>query len=224
VAVSIVELFRKCLAEYVGTFLLVFAGTSAIVVNDLSAGAITPLGIGLVFGLAVAGMIYAVGDISGAHINPAVTIGLWYAKRFNGKQVAPYLLSQIAGALSASAVVYLLFATHPTLGATVPSGTAIESFGLEALMTWLLMLTVISLIAGSRRKGIVAGAVGLVVGLEAWIGGPISGASMNPARSIGPAAFSGHVSELWIYIVAPVVGACLAVVCCRCVKDSGCCG
>lgn len=222
--VGVFDTVRKFLAEFVGTFLLVFAGTSAIVVNDLSSGAITQLGIGLIFGLAVAAMIYAIGDISGAHINPAVTIGLWYANRFDGNQVAPYLLSQIAGALSASAVVALLFATHPTLGATVPSGTAAESFGLEALMTWLLMLTVITLVAGSRGKGMVAGAVGLVVGLEAWLGGPISGASMNPARSIGPALFSGHLAELWIYILAPIVGACLAVVCCRCVNNRECCG
>ncbi len=163
-------MMRRCAAEYLATF-LVLAGTSAIVVNDLNNGAITPFGIGLAFGLAVAAMIYAIGDISGAHINPAVTIGLWYAKRFDGKHVAPYLWSQIAGALSASAMVHLLFATHPTLGATAPSGTSAESFGLEALMTGLLMLTVIALVAGSRSKGIVAGAVGLVVGVEAWLAG-----------------------------------------------------
>jgi aquaporin Z len=113
---------RRCAAEYLGTFLLVLAGTAAIVVNDFSNGAITPLGIGVVFGLAVAAMIYALGDISGAHINPAVTIGLWYAKRFDGTRVVPYLMSQVAGALSGSAVIYLVFATHPTLGATLPSG------------------------------------------------------------------------------------------------------
>jgi aquaporin Z len=215
---------RRYLAEYLGTFLLVLAGTVAIVINDLTNGAITQLGIGLVFGLAVAAMIYAVRDISGAHINPAVTIGLWYAKRFDRKQVAPYVLSQIAGALSASALVSVWFATHPTLGATLPSGTAAESFGLEALMTWLLMLTVISLAAASRSKGIVAGAVGLVVGLEAWLGGPISGASMNPARSVGPAVFSGQLGDLWIYILGPILGACLAVAACRSVRDPGCCG
>jgi aquaporin NIP len=218
------DMIRKCTAEYLGTFLLVLAGTTAIVVDDLSGGAITQLGIALVFGLAVAAMIYVVGDISGAHINPAVTIGMWYAKRFDGKQVGPYVVSQIAGALSASAVVALLFTTHPTLGATVPSGTSAASFGLEALMTWLLMLTVITLVAGSRSKRVVAAAAGLVVGLEAWVGGPISGASMNPARSIGPAVFSGHLTELWIYILAPIIGACLAIVCCRCVKDGECCG
>lgn len=215
---------RKYVAECLGTFLLVLAGTAAIVVNDLSQGAITQLGIGLVFGLAVAAVIYAVGDVSGAHINPAVTVGLWYAKRFDRKQVAPYVLSQIAGALSASAMVALAFATHPTLGATVPSGTPAQSFALEALMTWLLMLTVITLVVGARSKGIAAVAVGLVVGLEAWLGGPISGASMNPARSIGPAVFSGHLSELWIYILAPIIGACLAIAVCRRVSDVGCCG
>lgn len=215
---------RRVAAEYAGTFLLVLAGTSAIVANDLSSGAVTQLGIGVVFGLAVAALIYALGDISGAHINPAVTVGLWYAKRFDGKEVPAYLLSQTAGALSASGLMCLFFTAHPTLGATRPSGASAASFGLEALMTWLLMLTVITLAAGSRRKGVVAVAVGLVVGLEAWLGGPISGASMNPARSIGPAVWSGHVAELWIYILAPVIGACLAVVCCRCIRDRGCCG
>jgi aquaporin Z len=138
--------------------------------------------------------------------------------------VGPYVVSQIAGALSASAVVALLFAQHPTLGATSPSGTSAESFGLEVLMTWLLMLTVITLVAGFRSKAMVAGVVGLVVGLEAWIGGPISGASMNPARSLGPAVVSGQLTELWIYILAPIAGAWLAIVCCRCVKGSQCCG
>jgi aquaporin Z len=218
------DMIRKCAAEYLGTFLIVFAGTGAIVVNDLSRGAVTQLGIALVFGVAVAATIYAVGDISGSHINPAVTIGLWCAKRFDGRHVGPYVVSQIAGALSASAVVALLFAQHPTLGATLPSGKSAESFGLEILMTWFLMLTVITLVAGFRSKAMVAGVVGLVVGLEAWIGGPISGASMNPARSLGPAVVSGQLTELWIYILAPIAGAWLAIVCCRCVKGSQCCG
>lgn len=214
----------KYLSEYVGTFLLVFAGTSAIVLNDVSGGAVTNLGIALVFGLAVAGIIYAFGDLSGAHINPAVTIALWHARRFDGKEVIPYVSSQLAGALSASAVVYLLFATHPTLGATLPSGTSTESFTIETLMTFLLVLTVITTVAGSQRKGTVAVAVGSVVGLEAWFAGPISGASMNPARSIGPALLSGHLGDLWIYIAAPIIGAWLAIVCCRCAKAGGCCG
>jgi aquaporin Z len=215
---------RKYLSEYVGTLLLVLAGTCAIVVNDASGGAVTNFGIAVVFGLAVAAMIYVFGDISGAHINPAVTIGLWCARRFGGNEVLPYVASQIAGALSASAIVSLLFATHPTLGATQPTGTSAGSFVIETLMTFLLMLTVITLIAVSQRKGIMAAAVGGVVGLEAWFAGPISGASMNPARSIGPALVSGHVEGLWIYIAAPIIGACLAIGCCRCVRKTGCCG
>jgi aquaporin Z len=215
---------KKFVAEYIGTFILVFAGTSAIVVNDLSGGAVTHVGISLVFGLVVAAMIYTLGDISGAHINPAVTIGFWYAKRFPGKEVIPYLSSQIFGAISASVVVYLLFLGHPTLGATLPSGTPAQSFTLEMLLTFILMLTVINVATGAKEKGIMAGvAVGSVVGLEALFAGPISGASMNPARSIGPALLSGHLAALWIYVLAPVAGACLAIVCCRCIREKECC-
>jgi aquaporin Z len=215
---------RKVIAEYFGTFLLVFAGTSAIVLNDLTGGAVTGVGIAVVFGLAVAAVIYAFGHVSGAHINPAVTIAFWYAKRFDGRHIIPYLLSQVSGALSASVAVYLLFPMHPTLGATVPSGTWGESFLLETLMTFLLVLTVITLVAGSQRQGVVAAAVGSVVGVEAWVGGPISGASMNPARSIAPALVSHHLGSAWIYILAPLLGATLAIVCCRCVRRRGCCG
>ncbi|MFZ5876052.1 MAG: MIP/aquaporin family protein [Nitrospirota bacterium] len=214
----------KCLSEYLGTLILVFAGTSAIVVDDVTGGAVSNLGVAIVFGLAVAAMIYAFGDSSGAHINPAVTLALWYAKRFNGTDVVPYVASQIAGALSASAVVYVLFATHPTLGATRPGGTAVGSFVMETVITFFLVLTVIALVTGARRKGVVAASVGGVIGVEAWFAGPISGASMNPARSIGPALVSGQVDVLWIYIAAPIIGACLAVVCCRHAREQGCCG
>jgi aquaporin Z len=215
---------KKYITEYIGTFILVFAGTSAIVVNDLSGGVVTHVGIALVFGLVVAAMIYTLGDISGAHINPAVTLAFWYAKRFQGKEVLPYLLSQILGAITASVVVYLLFVGHPTLGATLPSGPSMQSFALELLLTFILMLTIINVATGSKEKGITAGvAVGSVVGFEALFAGPISGASMNPARSIGPALLSGHIAALWIYVLAPVIGACLAIVCCRCIREKDCC-
>ncbi len=215
---------KKCIAEYIGTFVLVFSGTSAIVVNDLSDGRVTHVGIAMVFGLVVAAMIYTLGDISGAHLNPAVTIGFWCAKRFPRKNVIPYILSQILGAVSASLLVYLLFLNHETFGATLPSGTQGQSFILELVLTFILMLTIINVSSEAKEKGIIAGlAIGSVVGLEALFAGPISGASMNPARSIGPALLSGHFNSLWLYIVAPILGACLAIVCCRCVREKECC-
>lgn len=217
-------MLKKCIAEYIGTFILVFAGASAIVVNDLSGGTITHVGIAMVFGLVVASVIYTIGDISGAHINPAVTIAFWYAKRFPGEAVLPYITSQVLGALSASIIVYALFLTHDTLGATVPSGSSSQSFILEVVLTFILMLTIINVATGAKEKGIIAGvAIGSVVGLIALFAGPISGASMNPARSIGPALISGHLNELWLYIAAPIIGACLAIICCRCIREKECC-
>jgi aquaporin Z len=215
---------QKYIAEFIGTFVLVFAGTSAIVVNDISGGALTQVGIALVFGLVVASMIYTLGAVSGAHINPAVTLAFWYARRIHGKEVLPYIGSQMLGAVSASATVYLLFPYHTTLGATLPSGMAAQSFGLELLLTFILMFTIINVATNSQEKGMMAGAaIGGMVALEAMFAGPISGASMNPARSIGPALVSGQITDLWIYIIAPVVGACLAVVGCRCIRERECC-
>ena len=217
-------MLKKCAAEYIGTFVLVFAGTSAIVVNDLSGGIITHVGIAMVFGLVVASVIYTIGDISGAHINPAVTIAFWYAKRFPGEAVVPYLSSQVLGALSASILVYGLFVSHGTLGATLPTGSQSQSFILELVLTFILMLTIINVATGAKEKGIMAGvAIGSVVGLEALFAGPISGASMNPARSIGPALVSGNLKDLWLYIAAPIFGAWLAILCCRCIREEECC-
>lgn len=215
---------KKFIAEYIGTFILVFAGTSAIVVNDISGGAVTGVGIAMVFGLIVSAMIYTLGDVSGAHINPAVTLAFWYARRFPGRDVPLYMSAQVLGAVSASVVVSLLFQGHPTLGGTLPSGTALQSFVMELLLTFILMLTIINVATGAKEKGLMAGAsIGGVVALDALFGGPVSGASMNPARSIGPALVSGHLNGLWIYLIAPVIGACLAVVCCRCIREPGCC-
>ena len=216
---------KRYVAEFIGTFILVFAGTSAIVVNELSHGVVTHLGVSLVFGLVVAAMIYTLGDVSGAHINPAVTIAFWLARRFPARQLLPYIISQLAGALVASVVVCLLFGDSSTLGATIPSGSAAQSLVLEMLLTFILMLTIINVATGSSEKGVMAGmAVGGVVALGALFAGPISGASMNPARSIGPALVSGEMHMLWIYVVAPVAGACLAILCCRCIRDKQCCG
>ena len=215
---------RKLAAELLGTFALVFAGTGAIVINDQTGGTVTHVGVALTFGLIVLAMIYAVGDVSGAHLNPAVTIGFFAARRFAGRGVLPYLGSQVAGALLASLALRLLFPDNSTLGATLPAGGALQSFVLEALLTFLLMFVILSVSTGAKEKGILAGvAIGSVIALEALFAGPICGASMNPARSLAPALVSLHLGSLWIYLTAPVLGAGAGVLACRCVQEPGCC-
>src|SRR5215472_14363745 len=182
---------KKLCAEALGTFALVFAGTGAIVINESSNGAVTHVGIALTFGLIILAMIYTFGDISGAHFNPAVTIGFWAARRLPGRDVAPYIVSQCAGAILASAALRLLFPENVLLGATIPAGSEVQSFVLETILTFFLMLTILNVSTGAKEKGITAGiAVGSVIALEALFAGPISGASMNPARSLAPAVFS----------------------------------
>jgi aquaporin Z len=215
---------RKLIAELFGTFTLVFAGTGAIVVNDARDGAITHVGIALTFGLVVLAMIYAIGDVSGAHLNPAVTLGFFAARRFPGRSVLPYVASQCAGAVLASACLRFLFPTHPTLGATLPHGLPLQSFALELLLTLFLMFVILSVSTGAKEKGMMAGIpVGAVIAFEAMFAGPISGASMNPARSLAPAVVSLHLDHLWVYLLAPVLGASAAVVACRCVQEWPCC-
>ena len=215
---------KKCGAEFIGTFALVFAGTGAIVINETSGGAITHVGISLTFGLIVLAMIYTVGDISGAHLNPAVSLGFFAARRFPLREVVPYVLSQCAGAFAASGVLRFLFPQNATLGATQPAGPATQSFFLEVILTAILMFVILSVSTGAAEKGITAGiAVGAVIALEAMFAGPISGASMNPARSLAPAVVSQHLSGLWIYLLAPVIGGLLGVIGCRCVREEGCC-
>ena len=207
-----------------GTFALVFAGTGAIVINDVSGGAVTHVGVALTFGLVILAMIYTFGDISGAHFNPAVTLGFWFARRLEGTLVLPYIVSQVLGAVGASVLVRLLFRAHATLGATRPAGSVWQSFVLEAVLTFFLMLVILSVSTGAKEKGITAGiAVGAVIGLEAMFAGPICGASMNPARSLAPAVVSLQLTDLWIYLSAPILGAALAVLACRCVQTEDCC-
>ena len=216
---------KKYFAEFLGTFAIVFAGTGAVIINDVSHGAITHAGIALTFGLIVMAMIYTLGDVSGAHLNPAVTLGLFAAGRFGGGQVLPYVASQVLGALTASGLLRALFPAHATLGATLPAGPAVQSFALEVVLTALLLLVVLSVSTGAKEKGITAGlAVGAVIALEAMFAGPICGASMNPARSLAPALISGHLEHLWIYLAAPVLGALLAVPLCIGIREAGCCG
>jgi aquaporin Z len=217
-------LAKKVTSEFLGTFALVFAGTGAIVINDVSGGVVSHVGVSLTFGLVVVAMIYAFGDISGAHLDPAVTLGFFVAQRLSARHVLPYVFSQSLGAASASMVLRFLFPTHVTLGSTLPAGSAAQSFVLELLLTFFLMLVILSVSTGAKEKGITAGiAVGSVIGLEALFAGPICGASMNPARSLAPGLVSLHLETLWIYLTAPVAGALLAVLACRCVREESCC-
>jgi aquaporin Z len=212
---------KKLVAEFIGTFALVFAGTGAIVINETSGGAVTHVGIALTFGLVVLAMIYTVGDISGAHLNPAVTLGFFVARRFPLGQVLPYVASQCAGAIAASLVLRLLFPANAALGATMPTGSVAQSFFLEVILTAILMFVVLGVSTGAAEKGITAGiAIGAVIGLEALFAGPICGASMNPARSLGPALVSFKLTHLWLYLVAPVLGAGVGVLASRCVRES----
>lgn len=215
---------KQYFAELLGTFTLVFAGTGAIIINDLSGGSITHVGIALTFGLVVMTMIYTVGDVSGAHLNPAVTFGFWIARRFPLRKLLPYILSQCAGAILASATLRLLFPRHPTLGATLPTGSLGQAFVLEIILAFFLMFVIINVSHGAKEKGLMAGvAIGAMVGLEALFAGKITGASMNPARSIAPAIVSGNIKDLWLYLIAPLIGATLGILGCRCVQAKDCC-
>ena len=215
---------KRHFAEFLGTFALVFAGTGAIVIDQATAHAITHAGIALTFGLIVLAMIYTLGDVSGAHLNPAVTTAFAAAGRFPWRKVPGYLASQVLGALAASALLRVLFPASATLGATVPAGAPWQSFVLEIVLTFLLMLVILSVSTGAKEKGITAGiAIGAVIALEAMFAGPICGASMNPARSLAPALVSGHLKHLWLYLAAPVLGALLAIPACCGVREAGCC-
>ena len=215
---------RSCLAEFLGTLTLVFAGTGAIIINDIGRGSVSHVGIAATFGLVVMAMIYTLGDVSGAHLNPAVSFGFWVAGRSQGRDVFPYVVSQCAGALCASFILKLLFPQHASLGATLPSGSSSQAFVLEVLLSFFLMFVIINVSTDAKEKGLMAGvAVGAVVGLAAMFAGPISGASMNPARSIGPAIVSGELRHLWIYLSAPLLGAYLGILGCRGVQERGCC-
>lgn len=202
---------KKYLAELIATFALVFCGTGAIVIQQES-GLVTHVGVAITFGFIVMAMIYSFADLSGAHMNPAVSIALAVAKRFDWKQVAPYAVSQALGAFSASFLLSFLFPESQFLGSTVPAGSALQSLILEIVLTFILMLVVLRVSESELNGKYIAGAViGGVVLLEAMFAGPISGASMNPIRSIAPAVVSMQLNHLWIYIIAPITGAILAV-------------
>jgi aquaporin Z len=221
---------NKLLAEAFGAFCLVFAGTGAIIVNQTTGGALTHVGVALTFGIVVMTMIYAIGDISGAHMNPVVTLGFVLARRMEIGRAPAYIVAQLIGALCASLLLRILFPSSPSLGATIPAGDAWRSLVLEGVLTFILMFVVLCVSTGAKEKGITAAiAVGGVVAMDALFGGPISGASMNPARSAAPALIAqlwpardqlagatstglhAGVSTLWVYLLGPIAGAALAV-------------
>jgi MIP family channel proteins len=205
---------REVLAEFIGTFTMVFAGTGAVVVNQVSQGALTHLGISFVFGAVVSALIYTLGHVSGAHFNPAVTLALWQGGFVRRNRVLPYLLAQVTGAIAASFVLFLAFGNVAKLGATLPlNNNWQQSLILEILLTFILMLVIFGSALDRRApKGFAGLAIGLTVALEAACMGPITGASMNPARSLGPALVTGLWQHQWLYWIAPIVGAQLATI------------
>ncbi|MDY0781548.1 MIP/aquaporin family protein [Tenacibaculum sp. IB213877] len=215
---------KKYISEFLGTFAMIFCGTGAMTINEVTGGEVTHVGIAITWGFIVMAMIYAFGETSGAHFNPAVTVAFAYAKKFNWKEVPKYITVQVLGALTASVLLWVLFPSSEFYGATIPSFEAWRAFVLELLLTFFLMLTIINVSTGSKEVGVMAGiAIGGVVLLEAMFAGPMTKASMNPVRSLAPAIVSGHFEHLWLYLTAPFLGALLAVVSCRFVKGNECC-
>ncbi len=210
---------RRYAAEFVGTFLLVFAGPGAVVVNEVSGGGVGSLGIGLSFGLAVMAAIYAIGHLSGAHINPAVTVAFALTRHFPWYLVPAYVVSQLLGACAASAAHLALFGDVANLGATAPSGSPLQAAFLELLLTLFLVFVVSAVATDVRAVGQAAAiAIGGYVALAATFAGPIAGASMNPARSFGPALLSGTWDGHWAYWIGPLAGAALGALLYRYVR------
>ena len=215
---------KNYVAEFIGTFAMIFCGTGAMTINEITGGDVTHVGIGITWGLIVMAMIYAFGEISGAHFNPAVSIAFAYAKKFSWKEVPKYIFFQVAGAFAASLLLMWLFPKSELLGATIPTVDVWRAFVLELILTFFLMVVIINVSTGSKEAGMMAGiAIGSVVLLEALFAGPITNASMNPARSLAPNIVSGNIKGLWLYILAPIIGAILAVVSCKFVKHENCC-
>lgn len=199
---------RVALAEFLGTFLLVFAGPGALVIDSVSEGGVTPVGIGLSFGLAVMAAIVVFGAISGAHINPAISIAFASQRQLAWSSLPVYLVSQLGGAAAASAVYLALFGNEANLGATIPTTGAFDALVLEAVLTFFLTLVIFSVATDGRvEPRLAALCVGLYVALAATFAGPIAGASMNPARSFGPALLSGAWDAHWVFWLGPVGGA-----------------
>jgi len=215
---------KKCVVEFFGTSSLIFVGTGAIILKDHGSFSISNIEVAFLFGVLVSVTIYFLGDISGAPINPAVTLGFWAARRFPASQVLPYLVSQWLGALLASFSPRLLFPHHLMLGAIEPATSIINPFVSESFMTFLLRFVILCISRGSKIKGFMAGiAVGGFVALEMLLADPISNVSLNPARSLALAVVVPRWENLWIYLVAPLLGAFLAAPVCRCTQLEDCC-
>jgi aquaporin NIP len=206
------DLARRATAEGIAAFALVFAGCGAIVANAENDGALGAVGVSLTFGLVVMAMIYATGHLSGAHINPAVTVAFTLTRHFPAREAAAYVAAQIAGAVLGALALAAVWTDEPaSLGATVPSVGAGSAFVYEIVLTAILMFVIVAVATDTRAVGAAAAiAIGGAVGLDALFGGPVTGASMNPARSLGPALVSGEWTDFWLYVVGPVIGATVA--------------
>lgn len=215
------SIFKKALAEALGTFILVFMGCGAIMVNGYSQGALGHIGISLVFGLSVATAIFCVGKISGAHINPAVTLGLALTGKHAWSKVPTYILAQISGALLASLSLKIILPQGLGLGLTLPSLSASQAFGVELILTAFLMFVILSVVSDENSDTKFAAiSIGSAIAICAFIGGPLTGASMNPARSFAPALVMGNFSMLWLYVAAPIAGAILGALVFKTIKSS----
>ena len=205
------DLARRAAAESLGAFALVFAGCGAIVTNSVHAGSLGAVGVALVFGLVIMAMVYATGHLSGAHLNPAVTLAFTLTRHFPRREAIAYVVAQILGASAAALLLWAVWPSRPAdLGTTLPSVGDGSALLYEAMLTALLMFTIMAVATDTRAVGAGAAiAIGGAVGLDALFGGPITGASMNPARSFGPALVSGELRDLWIYFVGPIAGAAL---------------
>lgn len=217
---------KQYISETIGTFAMIFCGCGAMTINEITGGSISHVGVAVTWGLIVMAMIYAFGEISGAHFNPAVTIAFAFAKKFAWNKVPKYILAQAIGAIFAAFLLWFLFPESQFLGETTPA----EGFPpykaaiLEFILTFFLMVVIINVSAGSKEIGTMAAiAVGGVILLEAMFAGPMTKASMNPIRSIAPALFTGNFQYLWLYISAPILGAMAGVSSCKLVKEEQCC-
>ncbi|CAN7509555.1 aquaporin [Paenibacillus sp. LjRoot153] len=212
---------KRLIAEFIGTYFLVFAGPGAMIIDEITKN-ITHVGVALTFGLVVMALIYTFGHISGAHFNPAVTIGFWVRGDMTSRESLYYIVIQFVAATAASCTLHLLFGNIADLGATIPISTEGQSFILEFILTFVLMLVILgSAVHGKAIKSFAGIAIGGTVGLMAMFAGPISGASMNPARSFGPAIVSGATQHLWLYLVASILGAITATLTYKLLDEKG---